>query len=641
VIFVSASAGCSESSGIVTCTIGDLSKGANAFVTIEITAPPTAGTITNNAQVVASEPDPVSANNNDSENTEVVDIPADLSVVVDDIPDPVQVNEPLSYEGVVTNMGPADATGVTFESILPPEVTFVSVNPSQGLCSAFGGTVTCVLGNLANGTNATVTINVIAPNVPGSIINRASVSGNEPDLVTSNNTDNDGTRVLGDTDLSVIKSDSFDPVQEGDEIIYTLTVVNNGPSDTFGVKMVDTLPANTSFVSASGGCSLSGNTVTCNRGLVRSGNSESSTITVVPTEDGILVNEVVVSGDQNDPDMSNNSASESTQVEEGTPTLVVSPNCDDLNSSVVVNGINWLNRTETRNIYWDYYGGDPDPTEVLLSQSNYTVSGNNWSETITIPGTASSNVHSIRAEHGSTALIDYVQVPCPEPNLIISQPELIGETPMQNEPVSFDVTVTNAGNLDIADPFSVGLYFDPSPVPGAGSTHISGSFKVGESTIDGLSVGQSQVIVLTAGGGFGSDSVHSVYAVVDSDPSPAGNIAETDEEDNISDGFQVLVDAGPPGNLIGQVFLTTGAGTSLQPGAEVKAYDAATGIFVDSTFSDSNGIFNFSALGPRTYTLIGCINIGVTEFSYSVTGVQVNTGSTTIEDIFLVENPCS
>jgi hypothetical protein len=348
-----------------------------------------------------------------------------------------------------------------------------------------------------------------------------------------------------------------------------------------------------------------------------------------------------VSGDQNDPDMANNSATESTLVVEAPPSFVVSPACDDPSANIMVSGINWPNVTDTLNVYWDFYGGDPDPTEVLLSQSNYAVSGNNWSESVTIPVTASSNVHSIRAEHGLTALFDYVQVPCPKPNLTISQPELIGERSIQNEPVSFNVTISNDGVVDVVGSFSVGLYFDPSPAPGAGSTHISGSFKEGEATVDGLSVGESQVIILTASGGFSSDSLHSVYAVVDSDPSPVGSVDESGEEDNISALLPVLVDAGPPGGLIGQVFLTTAAGTSLQPGTEVKAYDVATGIFIDSTFSDSNGIFNFNALGPRTYTLTGCINIGVTEFSYSVTGVQVNTGSTTIEDIFLVENPCS
>src|SRR5205823_9444100 len=50
-------------------------------------------------------------------------------------------------------------------------------------------------------------------------------------------------------DLSVSKADSPDPVIAGNNITYTITVTNNGPSNAQGVSLTDTIPANTMFVS--------------------------------------------------------------------------------------------------------------------------------------------------------------------------------------------------------------------------------------------------------------------------------------------------------------------------------------------------------------------------------------------------------
>ena len=55
-------------------------------------------------------------------------------------------------------------------------------------------------------------------------------------------------------DLSVAKDDSPDPVTEGDDVTYTITLTNNGPDAATGVLLTDTLPAGATFVSASSGC---------------------------------------------------------------------------------------------------------------------------------------------------------------------------------------------------------------------------------------------------------------------------------------------------------------------------------------------------------------------------------------------------
>lgn len=66
---------CAESDRIVTCDLGSLGVGAGATVTIDVTAPPRPGAITNTASVTGHLVDPDSSNNSDSETTRVTGPP--------------------------------------------------------------------------------------------------------------------------------------------------------------------------------------------------------------------------------------------------------------------------------------------------------------------------------------------------------------------------------------------------------------------------------------------------------------------------------------------------------------------------------------------------------------------------------------
>jgi hypothetical protein len=69
--FVSASAGCVEAAGVVTCDLGDMTAGTFAAVTIEATAPDVFGSITNMAEVTTNSFDADMTNNTISEDTMV------------------------------------------------------------------------------------------------------------------------------------------------------------------------------------------------------------------------------------------------------------------------------------------------------------------------------------------------------------------------------------------------------------------------------------------------------------------------------------------------------------------------------------------------------------------------------------------
>ena len=207
--FVSASAGCTEAEGTVTCDVGSIATGASAMVTVQVTVDPgTTGPITNSASVAGSETDPNAANNNATETSAVV-AETDLSITKSGSPDPIVAGSTLTYVVTVTNNGPSDATGVTIVDTLPPGVAFVSASAD---CSEVSGTVTCDVGSLPSGASASVTVQVtVDAGTTGSITNSASVAGSETDPVTSNNSATDTTAVVAQADLSITKAGSPRP----------------------------------------------------------------------------------------------------------------------------------------------------------------------------------------------------------------------------------------------------------------------------------------------------------------------------------------------------------------------------------------------------------------------------------------------
>jgi uncharacterized repeat protein (TIGR01451 family) len=111
---------------------------------------------------------------------------ADLTLSVTDAPDPVVVNNELTYSATITNNGPSSTAGVQINISLPAGATFVSVSSSQGSCTGTA-TVNCQLNTLANGAKATVTL-VLKPAATGGLSLTASVSGSESDPGADNNT---------------------------------------------------------------------------------------------------------------------------------------------------------------------------------------------------------------------------------------------------------------------------------------------------------------------------------------------------------------------------------------------------------------------------------------------------------------------
>ncbi len=118
---------------------------------------------------------------------------ADLAITLSDSPDPASVGSSLTYTINVTNNGPAAATNVLVSNTLPGSVAFVSATAG---CVEAGGTVSCNAGSLASGANSSVLITV-TPNLAGPISDTASVTSDQADPVTANNSATTGTTVQG------------------------------------------------------------------------------------------------------------------------------------------------------------------------------------------------------------------------------------------------------------------------------------------------------------------------------------------------------------------------------------------------------------------------------------------------------------
>lgn len=119
------------------------------------------------------------------------------------------------------------------------------------------------------------------------------------------------------SDLSVTISDSPDPVIVTSNLLYTITVANNGPFPAPNVVVSDILPASVvlKFATATQGTLVTnGNPVIANLGTLASGASANVSLIVAPQALGMITNSASVTNDYTDPVSGNNTAAATTTV---------------------------------------------------------------------------------------------------------------------------------------------------------------------------------------------------------------------------------------------------------------------------------------------------------------------------------------
>lgn len=118
------------------------------------------------------------------------------------------------------------------------------------------------------------------------------------------------------SDLSITGNSIPTEMEIGQPLVFNFTALNNGPDEEANAAVIDTLPNNVTFVSAScsqGSYTQSGKKVNFSLGALANGASANLSIKVIPSE-GKLSNTATISGDNADPDYSNNTFSQNTTV---------------------------------------------------------------------------------------------------------------------------------------------------------------------------------------------------------------------------------------------------------------------------------------------------------------------------------------
>jgi uncharacterized repeat protein (TIGR01451 family) len=170
----------------------------------------------------------------------------------------------------------------------------------------------------------TLRVQTAADAVPTSDADGSIVITNEVTVSASNATDavtNATTTVDRISDLEVVKSVEPAIAYAGEQVRYTLDVTNEGPSDAADVVLIDTLPAELTYQTNTGGCTLVGTApeeLECALGVIPV--SGSRTIEIYARVDAdvisgtVALNEALVTTAPTDPDGTNNSDSASTEL---------------------------------------------------------------------------------------------------------------------------------------------------------------------------------------------------------------------------------------------------------------------------------------------------------------------------------------
>jgi fimbrial isopeptide formation D2 family protein/uncharacterized repeat protein (TIGR01451 family) len=266
--------------------------------------------------------DPDRSNNTDAATVIVTDA-ADLQVTAAG-PAEITAGGTSTVTFTTVNNGPSTAAGSTLTITIPAGLAPISAPAG---CTIAGQTVTCALGDVANGATITTPIGVqAAPNVVSiESLATATVSSTTADHQPQNNADV-APFVLGPVaDLTVTKTAQSPTATAGGTANYVITVANNGPATSNGASLTDVLPAGLTPLSISSStpdtCAISGQAVTCQAGEIVP-NAGFQLLVVAQVDQGwagasITNTATLTPGAETDPNAANNTSSATITVNPG------------------------------------------------------------------------------------------------------------------------------------------------------------------------------------------------------------------------------------------------------------------------------------------------------------------------------------
>ncbi|MBL0737573.1 DUF11 domain-containing protein [Flavobacterium sp. GN10] len=565
--------------------------------TLQITASVNAtGNYTNSSEITASsQPDPDSTPNNgvttedDYAEATTTPIPAsaDLSLTKTvSNPTPL-VDSLVTFEIIVTNSGPQNATGVQVTDLLPSGYQFNAYTISQGTYNSATGLWN--VGTLPNGNSQT--LQIIATVLPtGNYTNIAEVTAS--DLPDPDSTPNNGVPSEDDYDTAVVTVIQKTPVSDlsltktvnnptplvGSQVIFEVIITNNGIDDNTGVQVTDLLPSGYTLT----GYTISTGTYTpatgvWNVGNMINGKSETLQILAIVNPTGNYVNVTeVTAADLPDPNSTPNNGI-TTENDYATATTTPNPQAADLSLTKTVNNLSPLVGSQVIFEIVVTNDGPQNTTGVevtdLLS-SGYTFSSYSATKGTYNSATGKWNIGSLlngdsqvlqitavvnaSGNYSNVAEVTASDLPDPDstPNNGIASEDdyaTIGNrvvpsqqtadlsltktvnnpTPLIGAPVTFEIIITNKGpenttGVEVTDLLPSGYTFSSFTATKGTYNNVTGKWTIG-SLINGDSQTLQLTAIVNASGNYLNTSEVTASSLLDPNSTPNNGITTEDD----------------------------------------------------------------------------------------------------------------
>ena len=570
------------------CALGSLGPGATRTITTSMLVPPgyqTPNPIVQTVTVSSPTTDTTPANNTASAQTPV-DANADVDVTKAVAPTTgILVGDTVTFTVQASNNGPNAATGVVITDLLPAGLSFVSASPTQGTYTDSSGQ--WVISALAAGQSVQLTIQAQVTQ-PGDITNLAvKTGGNEPDPNPGNDSGAATINAAADADLAIMKAADNTTPAVGENVTFTVTATNRGPSDATGIEVEDALPAGLALVSAT---PSTGN-YDATTGIWTVGDltaSTSATLTVLATVNtpGALINVARKTAQTEiDPNPLNDDASLSlnavatADIDVGKTTSSVSPPVGG-QVTFTVTATNHGPSPATGVVVTDQLPAGFSFVSATASQGTYDENAGTWAVgNLPATGTALLSITArVTAQTPFTNTASRTAGNEPDPNPANDSSNASGTTALLADlsitktdnqtlaipgaPLTYTITVQNAGPSDVAgapvsDPFPPPLTdasWSCTATPGGSCGAPSGTGPIA-TTVD-LPAGGAATFTATAtvqpdatGTVTNTASVRAPEGTVDPDPT---NDDATDSSDLTAAANLGVTKSGPANALPGQ-----------------------------------------------------------------------------------------
>ena len=224
-----------------------LAGGTGTFTITGSIDPLATGVLVNTSTVSPPEgvTDPNPGNETSTVTTQLVPT-ADLAAAKQRTSATPTAGSPVTYEIVVTNLGPSSVTSFGIVDVTTPALVGVGTSVDRGTYDPLTGVWTAAAGDsLGSGGTVTFTLSGTIPaGATGTLTNTVTVS--PPAGVTDPNPDNNTATVTDPiaaiSSLTIVKTGDI-TYKAGGFLAFQVVVTNRGPSFATGVRVVDALPS--------------------------------------------------------------------------------------------------------------------------------------------------------------------------------------------------------------------------------------------------------------------------------------------------------------------------------------------------------------------------------------------------------------